>query len=620
MGPYTPNTGISYTPFTPSPPAHITGKHSTILLHFLILTLPLSIITAILLGLIFHYQITPTPITSSSLLTARTTSDSSVYYVHLNPTFLMKIASLSSTIATFMTTFAVGLAVYPLAAGLLRDTRDIRPERLLTPWQYYWVLNFAENAGWPAVYRWIWGRKEKKEKTGVKVEAPKRAVNVGRVALATLVFGGLVFAADTWLHFVTKPFELVQVTAIPRENAQYGRRMSSNCTDRDNTYNDQWNSECTFSPNIRGGVFIDPITTLEVFNNVSETLSVNTYSGVSPPHAFLGVPNNGAQWKHDFTADTISITAKCSSAMVDCGLSRADLTNGAGVVFNCPKYPAWWGLLVGAPPAFNKQYFTDATGSKNVSGTSATVNNPFYVGFNGLTTRAAGAALKLIQTKDPGVVSQEYGGVAYLHFCEISVYDVTYTAINGSITKFEAIPAKGSVATAITTADRNLNAGDRQLIAAADLGSLVADTAQDMADVFGIEYSRVLLRTVSGALQSAPVQEAHSWESIIVAKVPKAPLYALVVAIGSMIVFGVVLTVVALVAAREKEVEEVRARLSLVGLVAEKLEPERAGMPVESLEKVFDDGESGGVAKRVGIGRKDEVVGGWETKVWSPMK
>ena len=146
-----------------------------------------------------------------------------------------------------------------------------------------------------------------------------------------------------------------------------------------------------------------------------------------------------------------------------------------------------------------------------------------------------------------------------------------------------------------------------------------------MADIFGKELSRVLVATISGALQPAAAVEARSWSTIIVSRVPKAPLFVLIATILILVFYGVVLTVFALVAAaRVQEVEEVRARLSLQHLVAERIDPAGAAQPVGDLDDEFEEHKQPFMPlRRIGVGRQvnaNGAAGGWELKIWTPMK
>lgn len=397
--------------------------------------------------------------------------------------------------------------------------------------------------------------------------------------------------------------------------------LNSNCTIQDNTYNNQYNRPCSFSPSIRAGYFVNPVTTLEVFNNISTTRSVNVVDGADATHAFLGIPDNGRRQGHDFTATTFSVSTQCQSATADCNISGANITFGAGSVFQCAKYTAWWGLVNGPPDDFSKHYFTDATGTQNFTSLDETNSNPFYVGFAGFTDPAAGIALKLIQNNDLGVIAQEFGGVGYFFFCNTTVYDFQYTAVNGSISDFTATPSNVSTSTAIMIAEYSLGSGDLKLRDAADLGAILANDTQDMANTFALEYSRVLLLTVSGAFQASPIVDGRQRTTKIVARVPLAPLYFLVASVGLMIGLGIWLIITALITTRLKDIEEVRARLSVKQLVADRMEPEAARVPIKSLDDIFlADGSAPGLTKRIGIGKRHPSVGGWEFKVWDPLK
>jgi hypothetical protein len=87
-----------------------------------------------------------------------------------------------------------------------------------------------------------------------------------------------------------------------------------------------------------------------------------------------------------------------------------------------------------------------------------------------------------------------------------------------------------------------------------------------------------------------------------------------------MIGLGVYLSITALITTRIKEIEEVRARLSIKQLVADRMEPEAARVPIKSLDDIFTAGAPAALTKRIGIGRNNSLGGGWEFKVWDPLK
>lgn len=155
------------------------------------------------------------------------------------------------------------------------------------------------------------------------------------------------------------------------------------------------------------------------------------------------------------------------------------------------------------------------------------------------------------------------------------------------------------------------NADDGVLAQAASLAGF-SESAQEVADKIAIAYSRVALSVAAGAFVLMPALEAQRRESFLVARVPKAPLAALLAANLLLAVLGIVLTCIALVAARN-ETGEVQARLSIYGLVADRFEGIRAKQGSESVEKLFEE-RSGQDGPKVGISRAWE--GGYGYRTW----
>ena len=186
-------TNPGYQVLQPSVPAttpqRITGKYKSIVAAFCALTIPLAALIGVLAYLILHYRVERAVIHGSLIGLAASQAgqdDGAVFFVNLNPTFLMKIASLSTSIATLLTTFAVGLAVYPLAAAILNNTRANTPDALLTPYQYYLTIDLIENTGLMSVWRWL---KYSFSKSSKAATPPRQAQSIGRVACIVIAFG-----------------------------------------------------------------------------------------------------------------------------------------------------------------------------------------------------------------------------------------------------------------------------------------------------------------------------------------------------------------------------------------------------------------------------------------------
>jgi hypothetical protein len=146
-------------------------------------------------------------------------------------------------------------------------------------------------------------------------------------------------------------------------------------------------------------------------------------------------------------------------------------------------------------------------------------------------------------------------------FCNATIFDTQYTVINGAITSFEMSPSNELVTTLMIQPSSSTITGSIKLEDAANLAAL-STTPQQFADIFSLAYSRVLLSLVAGVMVPSPTLELQQHSEIIVFRVSKAPLYTLVVLSFLFVGFGAVLTLVALAATYNTDLEEVRERLS----------------------------------------------------------
>lgn len=94
---------------------------------------------------------------------------------------------------------------------------------------------------------------------------------------------------------------------------------------------------------------------------------------------------------------------------------------------------------------------------------------------------------------------------------------------------------------------------------------------------------------------------AQTRDIFLVAKVSKPALYTLIGTNMLFVVLGIVLLAIALLA-RGNGVDDVQARLSIVGLIADRFEPERRGTQVGQIEQLFKECQTG-LSSRIAIGR-----------------
>jgi hypothetical protein len=132
----------------------MSGRLSGLGLSFVILTIPMLLFSACLIGLVFHFKVTP-PSKIFENLQVDEQDDDGIYYVNLSSTFLIFIASWSSSLAPALTGFALTLFSYPLASKFFKSTKSSKAEQLPTPYQLALALQFLNGRGIGALWNWI---------------------------------------------------------------------------------------------------------------------------------------------------------------------------------------------------------------------------------------------------------------------------------------------------------------------------------------------------------------------------------------------------------------------------------------------------------------------------------
>lgn len=138
------------------------------------LTIPMLVLTCILFSFIFGYRVTSTVAPFERLRGSNSSSQLSndAFFVDLNSTFLVFIASWMSSLAPMLASFAIALAAYPVAERLYHDTMQYKRENLLTPFQLHLTLRLITGSTWVAIwnmllYRLGWGKGSKRQGTAL---------------------------------------------------------------------------------------------------------------------------------------------------------------------------------------------------------------------------------------------------------------------------------------------------------------------------------------------------------------------------------------------------------------------------------------------------------------------
>lgn len=131
------------------------GRFPDIAFSFIIITVPMLLFAALLLGLVFHFRVTHNGSLHKQLQLHGTTDEPRVYYVNLSATVLVFIASWSSSLAPMLVGFVLALAAYPICRQYLNQARASSRQELLTPYQLALTLRFMNGGGFGAIWSWL---------------------------------------------------------------------------------------------------------------------------------------------------------------------------------------------------------------------------------------------------------------------------------------------------------------------------------------------------------------------------------------------------------------------------------------------------------------------------------
>lgn len=133
----------------------ITNHRFHIAVNWFIITIPICALTAVLLGLVFHYQVGHGDTPFENLRGNLTQDEAGVYYINMNSSVILFVASWASSLAPMLSGFILTLASFPIARQLFEDVRGGRVNRLLTPYQLALTLKFLDGSAFGGIWSWI---------------------------------------------------------------------------------------------------------------------------------------------------------------------------------------------------------------------------------------------------------------------------------------------------------------------------------------------------------------------------------------------------------------------------------------------------------------------------------
>jgi hypothetical protein len=287
----------------------------------------------------------------------------------------------------------------------------------------------------------------------------------------------------------------------------------------------------------------------------------------------------------DFQASTFAIQTTCKPISQTCGLNPAF---GASTPFKCT--PSFSGDATAEDP--NDNYGGSETVNnfnKNISSQSKQLN-PFNLGTwarvysNRFNPSVGGKEFNLHQ--DPEIITPVHGGLAWVLGCSSVVCDLTYSWVNGYFDR-DWRQSNGSIS-------QTLAAPFPYGLACSNLNNLAitssfTDTADEMAEKWLTGFSQIAMPLAAGIVSPRQNLQEQSRTSMLVSRVPKAPLSTLIGLNLLYALLGILLMLYTLCFAKPSETRDVQARLTLSGLAFCFEDEGRARAPVEKVERLFEE-------------------------------
>jgi hypothetical protein len=591
------------------------------------------ILAIILIIFVYHFQIShSTTNINPSLQFPGLTDESDVYYVNLSATFITAVASWSSSLAPLLVGFILALYSYPLSKSYLEQMRrgQNNDPNLFTPYQLAIALRFLGGGGVGAIWNWskyaVGDRTTRQHQSSalLKLSVLTVIATILRLGFLSYVFSPmpltresiLVFISDAWLHYTTTAVNFINVSPLVNSDGiDCSFVMNQNCSNNMNSSdNTQALKSCAVSIAATNAFLINGTQSLQVLSNVSNFMTASTYNNDKDgKFVYLGVPASSTLAPRDYKASTYGVQTQCQPYSTKCNLQAA---YGASTPFYCPE--AFQGDLTmvtqeGEDPNWSLAFFPNSSLSSNETILTG-VQNPFWYGLGALVDAQELWTYQFENgPNDPNLVVPVHGGVAFILLCNSTIYDMNYTSINGSLNTLEYTLSNASVTNIFQGTISITNFGTAYLQEAATLAGL-STSSEDISNQMALSFSKAILSAGAQALQASPAIAAQERSSLIVARVPKAPLFTVIILDLLFVVIGIAFSVLALASSSggaNADVREVQARLSVVGLVADRFEGRSARGGIRDLKEGFEEfGAAGGGGGRVVLDQT--AAGGWE--------
>ncbi|KAJ9609994.1 hypothetical protein H2200_006324 [Cladophialophora chaetospira] len=576
--------------------AHIEGALRDIIWSLSCVSLPMLILTATFIGLVYTHKVSNDSSGARNLFSDGTSSaDDNAYYINYSATRLITVSSWTSTVTSFASTFVMALCSYPLAKSYLKRSEGGSIQSLPTAYQLRLIIGLI-GGGLGALWSWLqycsWRKRS---------QMPKLLWLSALSLLGTVMLSFAILAVDTWLHVTTATVIHDTLKPVDQPTLSYGRSLGPSC----------YGNITSVDGVCIGGNFAG-IVTFESISEASRTLlNLSTTNGVLPctvdnrRFAYLTAaePNSDL----DFQSKTFAVGTVCTPASKHCHLqatSWCPFQEGCwsnvmllrGMSYDCGPY--LYGDLVNNTAlngtwdyASSTGFFLQSSGrsafSKPFSGPWEDYPNPFYF--------ALGARVPVSNSlaTDPEAV-QGVADFGFIFSCEVTFYEMTYKIMNGSFADASYSKANRTLAGNFAWSLFYFPSYTQNVMEAGFIGGAQqSNNSQQFADFLGQRFSETALSMVSGVTIESRNLAEQTRERLLVTRLQKAPFFTLIVLNLLYALLGIILAVVAL-ANQPRKTRHLQSRLSIGGLVAALLEP---GITKEILPSQSNSGIEGAFAE-----------------------
>ena len=313
--------------------------------------------------------------------------------------------------------------------------------------------------------------------------------------------------------------------------------------------------------------------------NTATPYQIITYSHNGASHSLFFYPDAaqeydlgfGDHFGLDFVATTTSMVTECTFATQECNITDDSINSSPSnisIPYHC--YDDFSGNLGRTPltgheraQGWNMSFYETNEGSPGNIPVQAQ-SNPFHfytvaaVNSIDLQTFQNQSNLPEGQPENGSVVDAGLGFIAFALDCRATIYDVTFSLINGSIYEFNTTMSSPQTAS-IIKAPLQIGFGQYQLYLDASLAVIAYNDS--IADTMGQSFSQTGMALASGVFDFDNNTMQRVRYDADVTRVHKAPFIYLVTVCLVYSVFGMVMTGVAFYLRRTPEVRDQQAKL-----------------------------------------------------------